>query len=232
MLIDEERDLAVLHRAAVSFAIMLSSQSPCWPLCGLVASSHCAMIARALAQHYAAALQTACMPFQFGLSTRAGTEALLKLLQVATACNSRATVFSVDAVGAGCPPRIRSFCATAPAGQAPPTQDPAAAHPRAYRLAVGFFFSWLFVLFCGSPRASYLLRMLPPDSTVTAEFARKLGPAVAACLSTLLHGDTVSPLPAAAASAAHLPLGYGGRLRGLAGLPPALLARLPTSSIV
>ena len=58
------------------------------------------LVARTLAQHYAAALQTACMPFQFGLSTRAGTEALFKLLQVATECNSRATVLSVDAVGA------------------------------------------------------------------------------------------------------------------------------------
>ena len=41
-----------------------------------------------------------CMPFQFGLSTRAGTEALFKLLQVATKCNSRTTVLSVDAIGA------------------------------------------------------------------------------------------------------------------------------------
>ena len=40
------------------------------------------------------------MPYQFGLSTRAGTEALYKLLQVATECNPRTTVLSVDAVGA------------------------------------------------------------------------------------------------------------------------------------
>ena len=58
------------------------------------------LVARALAKHFAEALQAACMPYQFGLSTRAGTEALDKLLQVATECNPRTTVLSVDAVGA------------------------------------------------------------------------------------------------------------------------------------
>ena len=60
------------------------------------------LVARALVQHYAAALRAACMPFQFGLSARAGIKALFKLLQVATECNSRAIVLSVDAVGAFC----------------------------------------------------------------------------------------------------------------------------------
>jgi len=40
--------------------------------------------------------------------------------------------------------------------------------------------------------------------------AREHDQAVEACLSTLLYGDAASPLPATAASAAHLPLGYGG----------------------
>ncbi|OLQ04637.1 hypothetical protein AK812_SmicGene12266 [Symbiodinium microadriaticum] len=83
--------------------------------------------------------------------------------------------------------------------------------------------------------------MLPPDST--AEYAREHDGTVAACLSTLLYGDAVSPLPAAAASAAHLPLGYGGLgLRSAAAAAPAaywaswqdslpaLLARLPTEA--
>ena len=48
--------------------------------------------------------------------------------------------------------------------------------------------------------------MLPPDSI--AEFFWERDQAVEACLSTLLYGDAVSPLPAAAASADHLPLGY------------------------
>ena len=58
------------------------------------------LVARALAQHFAAAFQEACLPYQFGLSTRAGTEGLYKLLHTATALDARATVLSVDAVGA------------------------------------------------------------------------------------------------------------------------------------
>ena len=116
LLIDEERDLAVLHRAAVSFANaelpepvlaavrvgrLVALRKPNGRVRALVVGDvFRRLVARTLAQHYAAALQTACMPFQFGLSTRAGTEALFKLLQVATECNSRATVLSVDAVGA------------------------------------------------------------------------------------------------------------------------------------
>ena len=101
--------------------------------------------------------------------------------------------------------------------------------------------AWLLLVFCASPRANYLLRMLPPNSTT--EYAREHDGAVAACLSTLLYGDAVSPLPAAAASAAHLPLGYGGLgLRSAAAAAPAaywaswqdslpaLLARLPTEA--
>ena len=111
----DERDLAVLHRAAVSFAnaefpeLVLSAvgvgrlvalRKPNGRVRALVVGDvFRRLVARALAPHYAAALQTACMPFQFGLSTRGGIEALFKLLQVATECNSRATVFSVDAVG-------------------------------------------------------------------------------------------------------------------------------------
>ena len=55
---------------------------------------------RLLAQAYATQLQQACLPFQFGLSTRAGTEALARVLTVATELDPRATVLSVDAAGA------------------------------------------------------------------------------------------------------------------------------------
>ena len=53
------------------------------------------LVARASAQHFA---EAACMPYQFGLSARAGTEALYKLHQVATEGNPRTTVLSVDAL--------------------------------------------------------------------------------------------------------------------------------------
>ena len=58
------------------------------------------LVARTLAQHFAAAFQKACLPHQCGLSTRAGTEGLYKLLHTATTLDPRATVLSVDAVGA------------------------------------------------------------------------------------------------------------------------------------
>ena len=40
------------------------------------------------------------MPHQYGLSTRTGTEAVSRLLRAATEACPRATVLSVDAVGA------------------------------------------------------------------------------------------------------------------------------------
>ena len=48
----------------------------------------------------ASAFEAACLPHQYGLSTRAGTEAVIRLLRAATEADARATVFSVDAVGA------------------------------------------------------------------------------------------------------------------------------------
>ena len=53
-----------------------------------------------LAQAFALRLETACLPYQYGLSTRAGTEALPRVLRAATEVDPRATIRSVDAVGA------------------------------------------------------------------------------------------------------------------------------------
>ena len=58
------------------------------------------LVARALAQLFAGAFQAACLPYQFGLSTRAGTEGLYKLPHTATELDPHATVLSIDAVGA------------------------------------------------------------------------------------------------------------------------------------
>ena len=58
------------------------------------------LAARALAQHFAGAFQEACLPYQFGLSTRAGTEGLYKLFHTATELDPCATLLSIDAVGA------------------------------------------------------------------------------------------------------------------------------------
>ena len=58
------------------------------------------LVSKALARHYAAQLQEACLPFQFGLSSRAGTEALYRCLRTATEIDPHATILSLDARGA------------------------------------------------------------------------------------------------------------------------------------
>ena len=58
------------------------------------------LVGRVLAQHFAPHLQEACLPFQYGLSTRSGTEAVSRLLRAAAEADPRATILSVDAVGA------------------------------------------------------------------------------------------------------------------------------------
>ena len=58
------------------------------------------LVGRTPAQLYSSQLQDACLPFQYGLSTRAGTEALVRVLRVASEVDARATVLSIDAIGA------------------------------------------------------------------------------------------------------------------------------------
>ena len=65
--------------------------------------------------------------------------------------------------------------------------------------------SWLLLLYCASPRCTYLLRMCSPN--VTTEFANNHDFAVAACLRRLLE---VEDLPAQALTIAHRPLSQGG----------------------
>ena len=116
LLLDEPADSALLHRAAerlanadvpeqvlaaVRLGRMVALRKPNGRVRALVVGDvFRRLVARALAQHFAAAFQEACLPYQFGLSTRAGTEGLYKLLHTATALDARATVLSIDAVGA------------------------------------------------------------------------------------------------------------------------------------
>ena len=65
--------------------------------------------------------------------------------------------------------------------------------------------SWLLLLYCASPRCTYLLRMCNP--THTQDFATEHDTAVAATLQQLLQlGD----VPATSLAIAHLPLSSGG----------------------
>ena len=112
--IDDPSDCALLHRAAERLANadvpeqvlqalrlgrVVALRKPNGRVRALVVGDvFRRLVARALAQHFAGAFQEACLPYQFGLSTRAGTEGLYKLLHTATELDPRATVLSIDLV--------------------------------------------------------------------------------------------------------------------------------------
>ena len=58
------------------------------------------LVARTISQQITAAVEVATAPFQFALSTRAGTECVSHLLQAVSDLDPMATVLSVDGVGA------------------------------------------------------------------------------------------------------------------------------------
>ena len=116
LLLDDEGDCELLHRAAGQLATatvpesvlealrlgrMVALRKPSGRARALVVGdTFRRLVARALAQQSAPALREACLPFQFGLSTRSGTEALSRMLRAARVLDARATVLSVDTVGA------------------------------------------------------------------------------------------------------------------------------------
>jgi hypothetical protein len=58
------------------------------------------LVARTMAQVFAAEIETATSPFQYALSTRAGTECVAHILQSLTKADPRATILSIDGIGA------------------------------------------------------------------------------------------------------------------------------------
>ena len=57
-------------------------------------------VARTLAQQHAEAFGAACMPFQFALPTRAGTDCVARVVRALSELNPESTVVSVDGIGA------------------------------------------------------------------------------------------------------------------------------------
>ena len=57
-------------------------------------------MARTLAKQFAAVFEDECAPFQYTLSTRAGTDCVGHMFRAATDANLNATIFSVDGIGA------------------------------------------------------------------------------------------------------------------------------------
>jgi len=58
------------------------------------------LVARTLAQQFGTAISRACAPYQFALSTRAGTDAAAHLLRAATDLRGDATIVALDGIGA------------------------------------------------------------------------------------------------------------------------------------
>jgi len=58
------------------------------------------LVARTLAQQFGTAISRACAPYQFTLSTRAGTDAAAHLLRAATDLRGDATIVALDGIGA------------------------------------------------------------------------------------------------------------------------------------
>ena len=58
------------------------------------------LVAKTLARQFAQEVEAACAPFQFALSTRAGTDCVGHAVRAATEANPQATVLSIDGVGA------------------------------------------------------------------------------------------------------------------------------------
>ena len=58
------------------------------------------LVAKTLARQFGTAVEAACAPFQFALSTRAGVDCVGHTVKAATEANQRMTVLSVDGIGA------------------------------------------------------------------------------------------------------------------------------------
>ena len=58
------------------------------------------LVARTFAQRHAEEIASACSPYQYALSTRAGTECVAPALQASTALDPGLTILSVDGIGA------------------------------------------------------------------------------------------------------------------------------------
>ena len=58
------------------------------------------LVARTVAQQMSDVVEAAIAPYQYALSTRAGTECIAHILQTLTEVNPRTTVLSIDGIGA------------------------------------------------------------------------------------------------------------------------------------
>ena len=57
-------------------------------------------VARTLAEQHNQEFEDACLPFQFALSTKAGTDCVSRMVRVLTELDSQKTIVSIDGIGA------------------------------------------------------------------------------------------------------------------------------------
>eukprot|EP00973_Karenia_brevis_P040317 5570003-Karenia_brevis.AAC.1 len=58
------------------------------------------LVARTLARQFAEQIEKACAPYQFALSTRAGTDCVGHAVRLLTDLDASATLLSIDGIGA------------------------------------------------------------------------------------------------------------------------------------
>ena len=87
--------------AAVRVGRMTALQKPDGGVRGIVVGDvFRRLVARTIARQFAEQVEVATHPFQYALSTRAGTECVAHIVQALTSFDERATLLSVDGVGA------------------------------------------------------------------------------------------------------------------------------------
>ena len=115
-LLDETETTEMLHDAVCSFAraslpveistVLMSARltalnKPDGGVRGIATGcSLRRLVARALAKQFGSAFEAECAPFQYALSTRAGTDCVGHMLRAATDDDPSATILSVDGIGA------------------------------------------------------------------------------------------------------------------------------------
>ena len=88
-------------RSAFMSASMTALQKPDGRVRGIATgTSFRRLVARTLARQFGKAVEATCAPFQFALSTRAGTDCVGHAIRAVTDANSMCTVLSIDGIGA------------------------------------------------------------------------------------------------------------------------------------
>ena len=86
---------------ALSLGKLTALQKPNGRVRGIVAGdAFKRLVGKTLARQHGKAFEAACAPYQYALSTRAGTDCAGHLLRAATDADPLATIVSIDGVGA------------------------------------------------------------------------------------------------------------------------------------